>query len=125
MATITRPSPTDFLLDLQNQWIIGIIAFFILSLSFGASFGTEPDWPFTLGWVICGVFALIFITQAFPDVWNYAFWLVGIYGLSAGAVFSFLIFEDIYGRIMGFLGFILEVAAIGIGKKLNFETPVG
>lgn len=108
----------DFLLDLQNQWIIGIIAFFILSLLFGMAFGTKADWSFTLGWVVCGIFALIFITQAFPDVWNYVFWLVGIYFLSAVGMFSFLIFQDIYGNIIGFLGFVAEIAAISIGFLL-------
>ena len=96
MATVTRPTHMDFLLDLQNQWIIGIIAFFILSLLFGTAFGSEADWPYTLGWVICGVFALIFITQAFPDVWNFTFWLIGIYVLSTVGLFSLLIFTTVY-----------------------------
>jgi hypothetical protein len=118
MATITRPSHFDFLLDLQNQWIIGIIAFFILSLLFGMAFGSQPDWPFTVGWIVCGIFVLIFITQAFPDVWNYTFWLVGIYILSSLALVSFLIFQDEYGVIITVLGVLSEVTSIGIAFYL-------
>ncbi|UCH87944.1 MAG: hypothetical protein JSV49_06650 [Thermoplasmata archaeon] len=114
MATSTRPTHLDFLLDLQNQWIIGIITLFILSMLFGMSFGYEPDWPFTVGWVTCGVLALIFITQAFPDVWNFTFWLVGIYALSAVAMFSILVFSSQYGSVATVLGGLAELTGIGI-----------
>jgi hypothetical protein len=124
MATASKPSVVDFVLDLQNQWIIGIISFFVLSMLFGMSFGYESDWPFTVGWIVCGVFALIFITQAFPDVWNYAFWLVGIYGLASAGIFSILVFEPQYGTIISILGALSEITAIGLGfyMILHFKS---
>jgi len=124
MATVTKPSVVDFFLDLQNQWIIGIIAFFILSMLFGMSFGYEADWPFTVGWIVCGVFTLIFITQAFPDVWNYSFWLVGIYGFSGAGLFSILVFEPQFGVIITVLGVLAEITSIGLAFYLilHFKT---
>jgi hypothetical protein len=118
MATITRPSHFDFLLDLQNQWIIGIIVFFILSLLFGMSFGYEPDWTFTVGWVVCGIFALIFITQAFPDVWNYTFWLVGIYILGTFGILSLYVLQPQYGSLLTILGVLAEVTSVGLAFYL-------
>lgn len=118
MATVTKPTHLDFLLDLQNQWIIGIITFFVLSLLFGMSFGYEPDWPFTVGWVACGILTLFFITQAFPDVWNYTFWLIGIYILTGFGIFSLMVLEESFGRIITIVGYLSEITGIGLAFYL-------
>jgi hypothetical protein len=82
------------------------------------AFGYEPDWPFTVGWAVCGIFALIFITQAFPDVWNFTFWLAGIYVLSSLSMFAFLVFSDTYGTAVTFIGILAEVTSIGLAFYL-------
>ncbi len=59
-----------FLAELKNQWLVGAVVFFILSLIMGAVEGTFYPFIFTGLWLVFGLFFFFCIYKSFPNVWH-------------------------------------------------------
>jgi len=73
-----------FLAELKNQWLVGAVVFFILSLVMGAVGETRYPFIFTGLWLLFGLFFFFCIYKSFPNVWHLLFLVSLIY------LFSFL-----------------------------------
>lgn len=59
-----------FLAELKNQWLIGAVVFFILSLIMGAVEGSLYPYIFTGLWLLFGLFFFFCIYKSSPNVWH-------------------------------------------------------
>ncbi len=114
MSTTVRGALPDRLVE--NQWLIAALIFFILSMIMGAA-GRAI---FSFFWVLFAGFAIICLTQAFPDTWNYMLWLIGIY---ATAFFGWLMIgvwsqAPTWGALSIAIGLFLEACSYGISAYL-------
>jgi len=125
----TQPEP--FLEDIRNQFIIGIFATFLISLAFGILQSDNNPRLFTGLWVLAGCVMVYCIYRAFPDVWNYIFWLGPIYGMTVLGYLSFFHLATAYpknkielnmiGFMLIFLSLILALFFIGRIKRFRDE----
>jgi hypothetical protein len=111
---IMMKSYLDFLFEnLKNirlQLLIGIICFFIIALFLT----TLPGTIYIFLWLFIGVITLYFIRLAFPDVWNYIFWLMGIFFLNFIAIICFLDTKFTAHPLFFGIGVFLELGTLGI-----------
>lgn len=61
-----------------------------------------------------GAFTLYFIRLTFPDVWNYSFWLMGIFFLNFIAILIFLDTKYTSNFLFNAIGIFLELGTLGI-----------
>ena len=74
----------SFIKELKNQWLLGAVVFFVLSLVMGAVEGGPYPFIYTGLWLVFGLFFFFCIFKAFPKVWHLLVLICGIY------LFSFL-----------------------------------
>lgn len=104
----------SFLLNIRTQWMLGVIVFFLTALGFGMGFGTLSGYVPTILWILFGGITLACISQAFPDAWNYIFWLAGIYGATVGGTLCLLGLKLISSPLFTALGVFLIIVALAI-----------
>lgn len=104
----------EYIKDIRIQLLIGVICFFIISLYLT----TIPGSIYIALWILIGGFTLYFIYLTFPDVWNYVFWLMGIFFINFLAVLCLL--QTIYTSHPLFyaIGIFLELVTLGIDVML-------
>ncbi len=100
----------ESLKNIRLQLLIGVLSFFIIALFLS----TLPGYPYLFLWFIVGAFTLYFIRLTFPDVWNYMFWLMGIFFLNFLAVLCFLDIKFTSHPLFFAIGFFLELGTLGI-----------
>ena len=120
-----------FLEDIRNQFIIGIFAAFLISMAFGIYQSDSYPRLFSAMWLLTGLAMIYCIYRAFPDVWNYIFWLGPIYGMTVLGYLSFFHLTKVYpdnriefqmiGFMMLFLSLILALFFIGRIKRFRDE----
>ena len=103
-----------FLQNIRIQLIIGIISFFIIALILS----TFKGQIYIALWFLIGLFTLYFIRLTFPDVWNYVFWLLGIFILSFFAMLCMLQTRYTLGVHFYIAGFFIELGALAVVTKL-------
>ncbi|MDP6156450.1 MAG: hypothetical protein QF682_10035 [Candidatus Thermoplasmatota archaeon] len=59
-----------FLAELKNQWLVGAVVFFMLSLVMGALEGTLYPFIFTGLWLVFGLLFFFCIYKSFHNVWH-------------------------------------------------------
>jgi hypothetical protein len=94
--------------------LIGIICFFIISLILS----TIPGQIYLLLWVLIGLFTIYFIRLTFPDVWNYIFWLLGIFVLNFLGMIALLPTRFTMGLQYSAAGFFVEIVSLLIAIRL-------
>ncbi len=100
-----------FLGELKNQWLIGAVVFFLLSLSMGAVEGGRYPFLYPALWVFFGLLFFFCMIKAFPDVWHLLLPVACMYVLSFIGVLAF-------ARMDGFtdwLPLIAGLSAEGLG----------
>ena len=78
-----------FLGELKNQWLLGAIIFFVLSLFMGAVKGGNIPWIYPVLWAFFGLLFIFCIIKAFPDVWHLLLPVSGVYIFSLLAIVCF------------------------------------
>lgn len=73
-----------FIKELKNQWLLGAVVFFVLSLIMGATEGGPYPFIYTGLWLVFGLFFFFCTFKAFPNVWYLLVPICWIY------LFSFL-----------------------------------
>ena len=91
---ISRERIAAFLKELKNQWLIGAVVFFLLSLSMGAVKGGEYPFVFTGLWLIFGLLFFFSIFKAFHNVWHLILPIALIYIFAFFGIVSFVRVED-------------------------------
>jgi hypothetical protein len=124
----------DSLKNIRLQLLIGVLCFFVIALVLS----TIPGDVYLLLWLVVGAFTLYFIRLTFPDVWNYTFWLIGIFCLNFIALiclldtkftshwlfFGFGVFFEFLALAIDIL-FILRIKAIRDDISGVTERPSG
>jgi hypothetical protein len=100
--------------DIRIQLLIGVICFFAISLFLT----TYPGSIYIFLWLLVGGFALYFIRLTFPDVWNYVFWLMGIFFLNFIAILCLLQTKFTSHPLFIAIGIFLELVTLGIDIML-------
>ena len=100
----------ETLKNIRLQLLIGVLSFFIIALFLSILPGT----PYLFLWLIVGAFTLYFIRLTFPDVWNYTFWLMGIFFLNFLAIICFLDTKFTSHPLFFAIGIFLELGTLGI-----------
>jgi hypothetical protein len=107
-------STFEVLKNIRLQLLIGVLGFYITALILS----TQSGDVFLLLWLIIGAFTLYFIRLTFPDVWNYIFWLIGIFFLNFLAVICFLDTKYTSHFLFMAFGIFLELGALSIAVLL-------
>ena len=100
----------ETLKNIRLQLLIGVLCFFFIALFLSTMEGDV----YIFLWILVGAFALYFIRLTFPDVWNYIFWLIGIFLLNLLAILFFLDNKFTGEFWYSIFGFFLELGALGI-----------
>jgi hypothetical protein len=100
--------------NIKIQLLIGILSFFIIALILS----TIPGEIYIILWLIIGVFTIYFIRLTFPYVWNYTFWLIGIFLVNFLAVLCLLQTKFTDNLLLIPIGIFLELVSLWIGVKL-------
>ncbi len=103
-----------FLQNIRIQLLIGIFCFFMIALILS----TIKGQIYIALWFLIGLFTLYFIRLTFPDVWNYVFWLLGIFILCFLAMLCMLQTRFTTGIHFYIIGFFAELGALAICVKL-------
>ncbi len=104
----------ELLKNIKIQLLIGVFSFFIIALLLS----TTPGRIYLFLWLLVGAFALYFIRLTFPDVWNYTFWLMGIFLLNFLAVLCLLETRFTSYSFFIAIGILLEMITLGIDVLL-------
>ena len=104
----------DILKNIKVQLIIGVFCFFIIALILT----TLPGTIYLMLWLLVGGFTLYFVRLTFPDVWNYVFWLIGIFCLNFIAIICMLQTKFTSHPLFIAIGIFFDLAALGIGVML-------
>ena len=105
---------TEILKNVKIQLLIGIFCFFIIALILS----TFPGQVYLGLWLLLGGFTLYFIRLTFPDVWNYTFWLMGIFFMNFLAVLCLLQTRFTTHPLFFAIGVFLELVTLGIDVLL-------
>jgi hypothetical protein len=100
----------ELLKNIRVQLLIGVISFFIIALILS----TYAGQVYLILWLVVGAFTLYFIRLTFPDVWNYVFWLMGIFFLNFLAVLCLLQTKFTSHPLFFAIGIFLELVTLGI-----------
>ena len=103
-------STFETLKNIRLQLLIGVLSFFIIALFLSIL----PGSPYLFLWLIVGAFTLYFIRLTFPDVWNYTFWLMGIFFLNFLAIICFLDTKFTSHPLFFAIGIFIELGTLGI-----------
>ncbi|MCK5642651.1 MAG: hypothetical protein KAJ19_17720, partial [Gammaproteobacteria bacterium] len=102
----------------KDRRSVAAAALFFLVASLVAGMTYIPDSALPRGlWLAFGLAALVLMRMAFPDVWNYLFWLVLIYIFSFMGAISLMALPGIYPSAKFWLylaGIFLELMALAI-----------
>jgi hypothetical protein len=107
-------SSLEILKDIRIQLLIGVVSFFIIALLLSTFTGSV----YLVLWLLVGGFTLYFIRLTFPDVWNYIFWLMGIFFLNFLAVLCLLQTKFTSHPLFIAIGIFLELVTLGIDVML-------
>lgn len=100
----------EILKNFRIQLLIGVLSFFIIALILS----TFEGQTYLILWIVVGGFTLYFIHLTFPDVWNYTFWLMGIFFINFLAVLCLLQTKFTSHPLFFAMGVILELVTLGI-----------
>lgn len=103
-------STLEILKNIRLQLLIGVLGFFIIALFLS----TQEGYAYLFLWLIVGAFTLYFVRLTFPDVWNYTFWLMGIFFLNFLAILCFMDVKFTSHPLFSAIGFFLELGTLGI-----------
>ena len=98
----------EILKNIRIQLLIGVLSFSIISLFLS----TFEGQIYLMLWLLVGAFTLYFIRLTFPDVWNYTFWLMGIFFLNFLAVLCLLQTRFTSHPLFLALGIFLELVTL-------------
>jgi hypothetical protein len=95
---------------------LGAFIFMVASLVMGMTHVPGSQAPLAL-WLVFAIVAVIFVRMAFPDVWNYLFWLMAGYGAAFGGAVCFTALPALFPEAafwMWFSGGFLELLAVAV-----------
>jgi hypothetical protein len=104
----------EILKNIRIQLLIGVFSFFIIALLLS----TFEGQIYLLLWILVGGFTLYFIRLTFPDVWNYTFWLMGIFFINFLAMLCLIQTKFTTHPLFLMLGIILELVTLAIAFLL-------
>ena len=108
MPAISSRTVAAFLKDLKNQWLVGAVIFFLISLAMGGVKGGDYPFVYTGLWLIFGLLFLFSVYKAFRNAWHLILPIGFIYVFSFFGVISFVRVENQGDWRWALLGLISE-----------------